>query len=319
MSTARYIQSRGRNASKLMNRSACRTQSYILDSRLYKLLKFIAGPWIRFMPSRLSIYSLVLFSIGGLALANADDYSTRSQELYADHTEYRDMSLRFGFWDLLLGFENSYEKWLEGGIPKEAAAFMGIREDERMSEEGVALLRQAAARETDELTADLRNAQPVRDRLCAAIEQNDPVELGGLAHDAFWATELPKIDRYEGLLERLSPEDRALLDAVYFNQAAGQMRQPKLPVNDKHIRDQLYGEFPEVALEQAERECNRHQITKGAYFIVTDDTEKKALYDDNGKVYMVTATGGREYTMVTPGDKRYRQIDTPETQSNASH
>jgi hypothetical protein len=198
-------------------------------------------------------------------MADADAYKERRQELFSEHEEYEDLSLVFTFEIFFADFEFAgYEKMLAGEVSEEVLAMMGIESDVKMSEEGLATLRQAAAKEADECTADVRKKEKVMEKLCSELETSDSVTLGRLRHKAYGVRFDSALQRYKKLLASLSPGDRLALDAVFFDRKPGKLKHaPGRAVNGNHIRDTLATEFPDRVLEEAKRECERYELTKG--------------------------------------------------------
>ncbi len=218
-------------------------------------------------------------------MADADAYKERRQELLSEHEEYEDLSLVFTFEMFFADFElGGYEKMLAGEVSEEQLAMIGIKSDVKMSEEGLATLRQAAAKEADERTADVRKKEKVMEKLCSELETSDSATLGRLRKEAYGARFDSALQRYEKLLASLSPGDRAALDAVFFDRKPGKLKRAVgRAVNADHIWDTLATEFPDRVLEEAKRECERYELTKG---------KRCEVDSDNVTLWSITPSSG---------------------------
>ena len=199
-------------------------------------------------------------------MADTDAFKKRSQELFSEHEEWQDFSLLHTF-PLFLDdyYFGGYEKMLAGETSEEILAMMDIESNVKMSEEGLATLRQAAAIEPDQWTADLHKKNKVMERLCAELESSDAITISTTLNEAIGAKVDSQLQRYEELLASLSPGDRAALDTVFFNRKAGKLKYTaRRPVNADHIWDTLATEFPDEVLERAKRECERNEVTMRA-------------------------------------------------------
>lgn len=196
---------------------------------------------------------------------DTDPHTQRARELFSEHEEYEDISLvpRFGmFFDDF--FFAGYESMLAGELTEEQLAKIGIESNVKMSEEGLATIRNAAANEADACTADFRKKQMVLEKFCSELETSDSVNLRRLLNKTNGAKLDSALQRYKKLLASLSPGDREALDAVFFDRKSGQMFAGlRRAVNADHIWDTLAKEFPDKVIADAKRECRNHELTKG--------------------------------------------------------
>jgi len=251
------------------------------------------------MKTRLFLCAFLLSMFGGLTLAEQNEDLALIDKMVLEHTEYRDVSLRFSFMEFLKNFKSGYEQFIKVDISRSDLKRMGFDRDIKVSEEGFELLRNAAEVEVDRLTEDLRKVEPVRDQLCAELKNTDPVALGRLAYESFWSESNSRIERYEGLLAQLSDSDREILDLIYFDQPMmAQYTFPPVPVNDEHIRDLIALAKPEKIRQEAIRLCEAHKRTRGKRYIIVDTTEVISPEGVQGDHSMQFATGGLEYQLV---------------------
>lgn len=232
-------------------------------------------------------------------MADQDDYRKRSQELLAEHEEFRDDSLRYNFFDYLDNFEGGNERVLAGELSEEQLAMMGIVSDVKMSDEGLAILRHAAANEVDNWTADLRKKEKVLDELCAVSDNDDPVMLGRLLSKAYMVMGDSRTHRYEELLGSLSADDRAILDTVFFDTKAGKINHQPYPVNAEHILDQLHAEFPERVFYEVKYECENHERNRGKHYVkYVEQGPSKTVTDESGNFVVVLGSSSSGYKLV---------------------
>jgi len=110
-------------------------------------------------------------------MADQAAFQERFNELFSEHEEFEDTSLRYSFFMFLDEFEGGLEPVLSGQLSAEQLQMMGIDSDVKMSEEGLAVLREAAANEPDEMTTGLRESERIGDKICAELANLEPVSL----------------------------------------------------------------------------------------------------------------------------------------------
>jgi len=99
------------------------------------------------------LLATISLSITGTVVADQVTLEERTKELFSEHDEFEDISLSFSFNDFLFDFEGGHEPVLSGQLSEEQLQRMGINSDVTISEEGLAVLRNAAVNEADERTA----------------------------------------------------------------------------------------------------------------------------------------------------------------------
>jgi len=129
------------------------------------------------------------------------------------------------------------------------------------------MLRQAAANEVDEWTADLRKKEKVLDQLCAELHAGDVIVVNRLLVKVGEVWNYSKFQRYEKLLASLSQRDRAIVDKVLLLRAPSESPEIRMPLNADYIYDTLAMEFPDIVLEEAERQCERYERNKGKHYV----------------------------------------------------
>lgn len=227
-------------------------------------------------------------------------YQARQKELFAD-AERIDWSLRNTFHDFLDSYEGGLDSIFNGQFPDDILAKMGYTTDVRMSENGMAILGEAAANEVDGWTTDRRKYEAVMEELCSELDTGDPIRLLRLLHKAMYAREFSRLHRYEDILARLSPEDRYKLDVVFFEprRRKGKDYGDGLPINADHVFDTLATEFPERTLRYIKGECESYQRDKGKrYEKYFEMHSRECFSDDSGEHTVCVASSSSGYKLV---------------------
>lgn len=215
-------------------------------------------------------------------MADNDAFKKRSQELFSQHEEFKDISLRLTFHGFLFDFK-THEYLLAGEAQEEQLALMGVESDFKMSDEGLAMLRQAAENEVDEWTADLRKKEKVLDQLCAELRAGDVFVLNRLLVKVGEVWNYSKFRRYEKLLASLSEHDRTIVDRVLLERGSSKSPEIRLPLNAAYIYDTLAMEFPDIVLEEARRQCERYERDKGKHYVQFHERSPDGVsYDGSG-------------------------------------
>lgn len=198
-------------------------------------------------------------------MADTDAYEERKRDLFSEHEDFQGISLFYAFTTLSSSFDSpAYDRMQVRDSWNDGLGMTHFNLNVKMSEQGQTMLRNAFLIEAGEWTADLREKEKILEQLCVQLDSGHVRVLNRMLNHVHHIWYYSKVQRYEELVESLSPDDRlAFYEYSYYMGFREMFEMEKLAVNAHHIWDTLAAEFPDIVLEEAKRECEQYELNKG--------------------------------------------------------